>query len=393
MNIKNVVTMFFLGISVANAATQSVDPNAAMVKQTINKFMQENHIPGVAVEMYVNGKPYSYYFGYADEKKKTPISKNTIFEVGSISKLMTSLLLAQEVDMAKLNLNDSVRKYDSHLSPAFDKVTFMTLATHTSGLPFKPSENVKTQEELTNYLANWQGNIPGDQYMYSNFGIGMIGSTLENETHQDYSKLYQAHILSPLKMQNIVFSVPARYKKFYAQGYDKDGNAVEQSKTQFFPSAGALRISAQDMQRFLSASIGLPGTPERILYPMRMTQTAYVRLPERSQGLGWQISTITPNNVEALLDEPEEMNFGPVKVQEVYQQPKYDGNALIDKTGATEGFRSYIALIPNKKSGIVILTNKFVSNAEIVDTGREILFQVAKIGTEHKETPQEVTTN
>lgn len=389
MKIKSILSVFFLGIGIANAATQNVDPNAAMVKETINKFIKENHIPGVAVEMYVNGKAYSYYFGYANEKKKIPISKNTIFEVGSLSKLMTSLLLAQEIDMAKMSLNDSLRKYDSHLSEAFDKVTLMNLATHTSGLPFKPSEDVKNQEELTKYLANWQGNIPGDQYMYSNFGIGMIGSALEKETHLDYSKLYQTHILSPLKMQNIVFAVPARYKKFYAQGYDSDGNAVEPTKTLFFHSAGALRISAQDMQHFLSAAIGLPGTPERILYPMRMTQTAYVRLPERLQGLGWQIYPINLNNIEAMLDEPTEMNRGPIKVQEVFQQAKFDGNALIDKTGGTDGFRSYIALIPNKKSGIVILTNKVVSNAAIIDTGREILFHVAKIGTEHKEMPQE----
>ena len=68
---------------------KTFDPNAELVKTAIAQFMKDNNIPGVAVEMYVDGKPRSYYFGYADVEDKKPITKNTIFEVGSITKLMT----------------------------------------------------------------------------------------------------------------------------------------------------------------------------------------------------------------------------------------------------------------------------------------------------------------
>ena len=78
--------------------TAAVRDDNAIVKQAINAFMEENHIPGVAVELYVNGKAESYYFGYANPETNVPVSKSTIFELGSISKVMTSLLLAQEVD-------------------------------------------------------------------------------------------------------------------------------------------------------------------------------------------------------------------------------------------------------------------------------------------------------
>ena len=66
-------------------------------------------------------------------------------------------------------------------------------------------------------------------------------------------------------------------------------------------------------------------------------------------------------------------------MREVYAQPKFNGDALIDKTGSTRGFRTYIAVIPNKRAGIVILTNRVVTNSEIVNTGREILFKLTNI--------------
>jgi beta-lactamase class C len=68
-----------------------------------------------------------------------------------------------------------------------------------------------------------------------------------------------------------------------------------------------------------------------------------------------------------------------VEVEEISDQPLYDPNALIDKTGATEGFRTYVAVIPGKMAGIAIMANKYISNGAIVNAGREILFKVAKI--------------
>ena len=72
-------------------------------------------------------------------------------------------------------------------------------------------------------------------------------------------------------------------------------------------------------------------------------------------------------------------NLDPLDVTEVYPKARYSGDMLIDKTGGTGGFRSYMAVIPNRKTGIVILTNKFVPGAPIVHLGREILFKLNQI--------------
>jgi beta-lactamase class C len=121
--------------------------DADIVKETANAFMSENHIPGLAILLYVDGAASSYYFGYADREKKKPVTQKTIFEVGSLSKLMTSLLFAQEIDMAKMNLNDSVKKYLPDLSTAFDDISLKELATHTSGLEFNVPKTVQSEVE------------------------------------------------------------------------------------------------------------------------------------------------------------------------------------------------------------------------------------------------------
>lgn len=359
------------------------DPNAELVKTTMMDFMKENNVEGVAVEMYVDGKPRTYNFGYANAEKKKPITQNTIFEVGSITKLMTSLLFAQEVDAAKVQLTDPITHYMTTLPDSYKSISLQSLATHTAGFPFLPPENVKSENDLQQYLRD---NAPtaaiNQEWQYSNFSIGMLGMTLEAITHENFDQLYRQRILAPLRMQQIGLVVPEKLLKNYAQGYDKDNNPVERDSLGLFPAAADVKASASDMQKFLSAAIGLPGTPPRILYPMRMTQATYVELPDKMQGLGWTIHPFTEATASDLLIEPEEMNRGPLPVKEVLTRAKYNGDALIDKTGGTPGFRSYIAVIPNKKTGIVILTNHFVSNKAIVETGRELLFKVNNIKTE-----------
>ncbi len=82
-----------------------------VVNEVMQGYLQQHDIPGAAVIVYVDGKPSTYYYGVADRETKKPITKDTIFELGSITKLMTSLLLAQEVDFAKIKLKEPINKY------------------------------------------------------------------------------------------------------------------------------------------------------------------------------------------------------------------------------------------------------------------------------------------
>jgi beta-lactamase class C len=329
--------------------------------------------------VYVKGQPSSYYYGFADKDKKIPVTNKTIFEVGSISKVMTSILLAQEIDFAKMSLSDPVTKYIKNLPGSFNHITLQNLATHTSGLPFNPPLHVSTSSELQAYLENWKpGVASGEEWQYSNLGVGLLSYALENSTKWDFNKLYTRHILSPLKMQSVGVTIPAKLNKYYAQGYDKNNNPTHPTQAKLFPAAYGLKVVAGDMRQFLGAAIGLPGTPSRLLWPMRMTQAAYIKYADTLQGLAWTVHPMNDETVPELLAGANESGLEPGEVDAVYERPSYDGNALIDKTGATEGFRAYIAVIPNKQTGIVLLANKNVSNATLVKTARELLFKLNK---------------
>lgn len=355
---------------------------AADIANIAQALMKTNHIPGLAVEIYANGKPQSYYYGYANPSHKTPVTANTIFEIGSISKLITSLLFAELIDVNKMGLKDPVKKYVHDLPETFDDITLQDLATHTAGLDFNVPQNVKSYADLKKYLSQWTPeDAPEEAWTYSNFGMGLLGFALQNADHkEDFDKLYQHRILLPLGMTSTKFAVSGSQRHLYAQGFNEQGQPTKTVTLGLFPTAYGLKSSPQDMQRFLKAAIGLSGTPVSILYPMRMTQSGYVKLPDSFQGLGWQIHLIN-NDSNALLNVSK-TDLGTVEVDKIFDKPNFNGNALIDKSGTTEGFRSYIALIPNKHSGIVILANKNIPSDQLVNAGRKILFKLAKVDNE-----------
>lgn len=366
-------------INVICVQQATAEPFAPSVNRTVTNFMQQYHVPGVAVLMYVHGKPRTYFFGYASVEKRIPVTANTIFEVGSLSKLMTALLFAERMDYAKMLMTDPVNQYLPTLPPYFSDISLGDLATHTSGLPLNVPNNVTTNLALDSYLASYKSQYePGQEWVYSNLGIGLLGQAVASETGKSIDKLLENGIAKPLNAPTLMISVPKRYQPFYAQGYDANGNIAQKVSMPLYPGAGACKGSASDMQKFLSASIGLPGTPTDIFYPMRMMQVAYVKLPNRSQGLVWQIYPLDTKGAEAaLLNQPEPTVLQAFPVTEIVAQPLYNGNALFDKTGSTSGFRSYIAVLPNQQSGIVILVNKHMGGNQesaIVSLGRQLLF-------------------
>ena len=367
----------FLCIAMMMATTVYAQSADEIVNDLVQGYMQKNEVPGAAVMVFVDGKPSAYYYGYADRETKKPVTKDTIFELGSITKVMTTLLLAQNVDFAKIKLKDPINKYIPTLPASFDKISVRSLATHTSGLPFHAPADVKNRDEWEKYAASWTPEHAADaQYLYSNVGIGVLGQALETVSHQNFNQLYRSKILAPLGMQQIGLTVPKKLQDFYAKGYSAQGTVQAPISDGLFPAAGAMKASADDMNKFLSAAIGLPQTPESIFYPMRMTQTAYVEVCDNELGLGWEIHEISPSKLKALLSDNDRLGLQALPVSDVYAEPTFDGNTLIDKTGSTNGFQAYIAVIPGKKTGIVILTNRRVSPNAIATSGREILFKL-----------------
>lgn len=340
------------------------------------QLMQQYAIPGMAIAVIDKDQTYTYLFGNADKVNGKPVTKNTIFEVGSLTKLFTALLCAEADDRGSMKLDENLSKYYPQLAenPSFSYMSLTNTLTHTAGFPLNLEDGMKNDHPLEYYLLAWQPERPiGSQWQYSNVGCGLAAMVLEKQNNKSINELIRANILAPLKMTTIGIEIQEEYLNDFAQGYTGDGKvAVRFSHAQgLYPGAWGLKATIDDMAKFMSAAIDLPKTPKNIMKAMRNTQTPRVSIGNMQQGLVWQVHSLKD---ESLKHEPASMNIGPLPVKWLSKdQQIYKEDVLLDKTGSTPGFRSYIAVIPSRQVGVVILTNKNISNAAIVNAGRTII--------------------
>jgi beta-lactamase class C len=353
------------------------DPMIGAVKKKITAFMRRYNVPGVAVVLYVHGKSYLFHCGYADREAKIPVTQKTIFEIGSITKLFTCLLVAQEILDGSMCLTDSIRDYIPALAhnKRLKNMTLERLATHTSTIPYMRSDAINTKDKFLSYVSRWR--MPSTsclQYIYSNHGIELLRCALEQVSGESIQDLMIKRILLPLGMAPIGMHVPPLYLPYCAACYDKAGSKTIAWNKPLLLGSAALRASSVDMLAFLKASLGLPGTPTRIMQAMRLTQTPYVMLNYTSIGMGWSI-----RNAQLVARKKRSGLFQHAPVKRVKKNKQiFNPSALFDKTGTTEGFHAYIAAIPAQAKGIVVMMNRTLPKGwNVVSTfGKEILLHV-----------------
>jgi len=302
--------MFFISPVSLGAETQPTD-HLVTIKQSVDAFAKKNNISTAIVQIYSNGQPQTLYIGDA--------KATTTFDAGVLTEVMTGLLLAQQVDAAKVQLNTPIKQFSTMTGEDADKITLRSLATNTSGLP-------------ANAAGDKFVNEVDEVWAPSTVGMTLLNKALETSAHKSLAELYQKQIFTVIGMKT------AKY------------------------SDGKLSMTAVDMQKFLAAAIGLPGVPEIISYPMRLTESAFVELPDRMIGLGWEI------NVHDNTETPSDNS-----VKEVFARPAFKLDYKYEKWSPN----AYITMIPNKKAGIVILLDKPVSKDELAELGRELMAELS----------------
>ncbi len=344
------------------------------VSQTMNEFMQKYQVPGAAVVILNHGKSQIYVFGVANQNTKKPVTADTVFAIGSITKLFTAFLVAEQMSQGHMKMDDKITSYlpSFEANKNFNQMTLLDLVTHAAGFPLTPPDNVQTQDQIKSYLLKWQPAYPiGTQWQYSNIGIELAGEAVQAQNKSSLQRLYEQDIFSPLHMTKTTIIFTPRLEKAMAQGYDKQGLPMSPTLHSRTPAASAGRSTIRDLSYFLAAAAELPKTPQDIQSAMKMAQTPRARVDGVGQAFVWQ--TIALNDKQ-FLDAPEEMDLGPTPLTWLpVSSQMYNPTLLIDKTGSADGFRAYIAVIPAQESGIVILTNRYVSNGAIVNTARKIL--------------------
>jgi len=288
---------------------------------------------------------------------------NTLYEIGSITKVFTSLLLADMSVKQQLKLEDPISKY----LPAWVKspvkngkeMSLLTLSTHRSGMPRFPY-NVDpknwdnpyvdyTEKQLYEYVSGFEPDVDFDtRWRYSNTAYGLLGNILCRVAGKNFEALVKQRICIPLQMNNTVITLNKKRLANMAIGHTEYGQPTVFTDLAVLDGAGALRSDVNDLLTFAEANLGMTATA---LYPaMELTHLEQAKKDGNDNlytTMGWTLS-------------------------------KNNGHDLLYKDGGTAGYRTFLGIDKKNKIGVVVLSN---SNNSVTDIGWHILDSSIKIET------------
>ena len=346
------------------------------VDQQAKLLMNEHDISGMAFGIIIDGKSHLYHYGLADKKAKIPVSENTIFELGSISKTFAATLASYSELKGTLTLEDTADKYIPYLKDStIGNTKLINLATYSAGgLPLQVPDDVKNNKELLRYYKSWQPVFPvNSKRLYSNASIGLFGYISALSMDADYTQLMEEKILPSLNMPNTFINVPNDKMADYAFGYNIAGDAIRVNPGMLDAEAYGIKSTIKDMTQFMAANMGLVPLDKDIQQALDNNRKGYYQASTFTQGLGWEMYPY-PTKLNTLLEgNSMDVVLKPQAITTDNHPTPILNNVWVNKTGATNGFGGYIAYIPAEKSGIVILANKNYPNADRVKAAYTIL--------------------
>jgi len=301
-----------------------------------------------------NGTRY-FAYGTTAVDGGTPVNARTIYEIGSITKVFTGVALADMAIRGEVGLDDPVARYlpDSVRVPGADSqpITLRLLSSQRSGLPRMPL-NFAPRDPANPYAdydaaklyafldAYTLPRAPGTAYAYSNLGVGLLGFALSRREDTTYEALVRRHILDPLGMASTMVTLADDARTRLAQG-SADGKPAANWEFDALAGAGALRSTAEDMTTFLAAATGLQYTPLDSAFRLAAAP-AFDAGPGGVMriGLGWHILQ------------------------------RADSPRIVWHNGGTGGYHSWAGYDPDRRAGVVVLTN---STENIDDIGLHLI--------------------
>jgi beta-lactamase class C len=376
--------LFLFALTISSNAADALDKAGAAetVDKIIRPVLQADNIPGMAIAVAIDGKSFFFNYGVASRDTLQPVTSETLFEIGSISKTFTATLAAFAQINGNLSLSESVSKYLPTLrGSSFDEISLLNLGTHTSGgLPLQVPETIKNTDDLMDYLKHWRPvQDAGTHRTYSNVGIGLLGLITAKSMHQPFEDAMEKELFPALGMTHSYIRVPADQMNRYAQGYTREDKPIRVSPGVLASEAYGIKSCTSDMIRFVianmePASLGSGEKDQRLQQAINDTHTGYFTVAEMTQDLIWEqypwpveLRRVLAGNSYTMITQVASKLDKPLLPQ---------ANALIHKTGSTNGFAGYVAFIPAKKMGIVILANKNYDIDERVKAAYEILTEL-----------------
>ncbi|MBB3936751.1 beta-lactamase class C [Aureimonas phyllosphaerae] len=372
------------GLAMAASLAALVSPAAAtdpaaverQVRSVIEPVMREASIPGMAVVVIENGRRHQFNFGVDAPSGGKPVTADTLFELGSLSKTFTATLGATAEAEGHLSLSDPAERYEPALAGhPIGRATLLDLATYTAaGLPLQFPDDVSGNEAILRYFQNFRPEVePGTVRRYSNPSIGLFGDLAGRATGEGFEATMTRDILPALGLRSTFLTVPEREMPRYAFGTAPTGEAIRVSPGPLDGSAYGLKSTATDMARFVEVQIDPSSLPAPLRAGVEATHLGHARVGPMVQGLGWEQYPY-PVDVEMLLTgNSADMALKPQTATRLDPPQAPQGAVLFNKTGSTRGFGAYAAFVPERRIGVVFLANRNWPNATRVRAGHAIL--------------------
>ena len=335
------------------AAAGAVPPDSEIhriIEERVQTIAGPEGGMGIVVGVLDEKGPRVIAYGDTSAAERRSLTGDTVFEIGSVTKVFTALLLIDMVRTRHLKLTDPVAKYLPKATKVPERngrsITVVDLATHTSGLPFMPDDmpalaeangSSYSQADLYRFIGaqTLQSDI-GSQWDYSNLDYWLLQEAIATRGHADFEQLLQKRVIAPLGLQSTAITLPPELEARVAIGHD----AVMQPTAplaswpvfNLMPAAGGMLSTANDLLRFLSVTMGYEDSK---LAPS-MAKLLQTRRPagESEQALGWMI-----------------MGKGE--------------DTIVLHDGGTMGFSSSMAWMPQQRAGVVVLMNQAGSVGDI----------------------------
>ena len=323
-------------------AQEATAQQTSAVDSLSRAFHTEQQIPGLVVGIVDSSEVHLRPYGVASLEDSTRLSADTRFEIGSVTKMFTGLLLTTMAEQGTVGLDDPIGSYlpDSVAAPTADgkPIRLKHLTTHTSGLPrlpsnFSPADPTNpyvdyTSAQLYDFLGDAQlSSSPGATYAYSNVGGGLLGHLLARHADTTYASLLKDRVLQPFGMNDTGILAPSdTTQSTLATGYANVGS-VPYWHWDVLASAGALYSTPADLLRFLQIALH-PGDQPLASALRRTYRVQHRESAQFALTLGWHVS------------------------------PAPDGTDVYWHNGGTGGFRSFVAMSREHGTGVIVLANK-----------------------------------
>lgn len=345
----------------------------AFLNGAINTAMQDHHLPGLTISVVQDGKLiFTKGYGLArTNPAQEVIADQTLFRIGSISKTFTFSAVMQLVEQGKLDLDANIETLmgDVQVEDIYRPLTMVDLMTHSAGyedayLGFFYADSLATDHTASDYLNRYAPNRvrpPGEQVVYSNFGVALAGKVIEAVSGENFSDYMDAHIFQPLGMSRSSFRdypnqpgdgyLAAALEKDRAIGYQWSGGKYVPFD-QFFMhraqyAAGSVSATATDMAVFMLAHLnGGAIDGKRIL-----SEATVIQMHTRLRG-----------NHDAIQGNAHGFWTGQIR-----------GYTTVEHGGAVSGFLSDMVLIPELGLGIFASTNGAAGRGTVTSLPRRIV--------------------